>query len=164
MADLNLKCRVSGKDFVVTEWEQDLLRRMELPLPTLCPDERLRRRLVRRNERKIYKDKCDLTGKPIISLYSSDKPYKVYSQDVWWSDDWDPKEYDRDYDFNRPFFDQFYELQLAVPRLSLMNMKTENSEYCNATGWNKNCYLVFGGRELRVFDQSLTLMALFFGF
>ncbi len=145
MADLNLKCRVSGKNFVITEWEQDLLRRMKLPLPTLCPDERLRRRLAHRNERRIYKDKCDLTGNPIISLYSSDKPYKVYSQDVWWSDDWDPKEYGRDYDFNRPFFEQFHELQLAVPRFSLMNMKAENSEYCNITTSNKNCYLVFGG-------------------
>ncbi len=127
------------------EWEQNFLQRMGLPLPTICRDERLRRRLANRNERRIYKDKCDLTGKSIISLYSPDKPYKVYSQEAWWSDSWDGRDYGRDFDFDRPFFEQLRELRRSVPRLSLMNTKAENSEYCNITTSNKNCYLVFGG-------------------
>jgi hypothetical protein len=54
-------------------------------------------------------------------------------------------EYGRDFDFSRPFFEQFKELQLDVPRLALLNVKGENSDYCNMTFWNRNCYLVFGG-------------------
>jgi len=145
MPDVSRKCAMSAKNFVVTEQEQLFLEKQGFPLPTLCIDERHRRRLIRRNERAIYKDKCDLTGKDIISLYSPDKLYTVYSQEAWWGDDWDAKDYGRDFDFDRSFFEQFYDLQLEVPRLSLLNDKAINSEYCNITTQNKNCYLVFGG-------------------
>ncbi len=139
------KCKITGKEFKISQYEEDFFERMGLPLPTLCIEERHRRRLAYRNERSIYKSTCDFTGKPIISLYSPDKDLTVYSQEAWWDDDWDAHDYGRDYDFNRPFFEQFAELQRAVPRLSLMNTKAENSEYCNITVSNKNCYLVFGG-------------------
>ena len=69
---------------------------------------------------------------------------KVYSQEIWWSDKWDGRDYGRDFDFSRPFFDQFQELRLSTPRMSLLNSNGENSEYCNLTTDNKNCYLVFG--------------------
>jgi hypothetical protein len=102
-------------------------------------------RLAFRNERALYNRKCDLTGNSIVSIYSPDKPYKVYSSKAWYGDSWDGMDYGRDFDFNRGFFEQFKELQLEVPRLGLINMKHENSEYCNMTVGNKNCYLVFGG-------------------
>ncbi len=145
MPNITQKCRVTGKSFVVTEWEQEFLKKFDLPIPTLSIAERHRMRLAQRNERRIYRDKCDLTGEDIISLYSEDKLYKVYSQEAWWGDGWDAKDYGRDFDFDRPFFEQFAELRRAVPRLSLMNTNGENSEYCNITTDNKNCYLVFGG-------------------
>ena len=59
-----------------------------IPTPTFCPDCRQQRRLTWRNERKLYKRKCDASGKEIISIYSPDKNYKVYNQDFWWSDSW----------------------------------------------------------------------------
>ncbi len=145
MPELTQTCRITGKEFVVTEWEQDFLQKFGLPLPTLCIEERHRRRLSHRNERKIYNAKCDLTGEPIVSLYSPGGPCTVYSQDAWWSDKWDAKDYGCDYDFSKPFFQQFHELRQVVPRLSLMNSQGENSEYCNMSLSNKNCYLVFGG-------------------
>ncbi len=145
MAAITKTCRVSGKSFVVTEWEQEFLKKFDAPLPTLCIEERHRRRLAHRNERKIYNDVCDLTGKPMISIYSPDKDFAVYSPEVWWGDDWDARDYGMDYDFNRPFFEQFAELVQKVPRLALMNVNGENSDYCNITTDNKNCYLVFGG-------------------
>ena len=80
----------------------------------------------------------------IISAYSSDKPYKIYDQKIRWSDQRDPMQYGQDFDFSRPFFDQFQELMLKVPRQNLANMNTENSEYCNITADCKNCYLSFG--------------------
>jgi len=111
--------------------------------PTLCPDCRQQRRLSFRNERKLYKRKCDLTWKDVISIYSQDKPYKVYEQSEWWSDKWNPIDYNMDYDFSRPFFGQFEELQKSIPHPALLNKNIENSEYWNLNTDLKNCYLCF---------------------
>lgn len=138
-------CKNCQIQFEITDVELRVFEKLGVPPPTLCIDERHRRRLAFRNERKIYKDTCDLTGKPIISLFSPDKNLKTYSQEAWWGDAWDPRDAGRDFDFSRPFFEQFHDLELAVPHLSLMNINGENSEYCNNTTGNKNCYLVFGG-------------------
>ena len=85
-------------------------REYPIPPPTLSPDCRAQRRLAFRNERHLYHRKSDLSGKQIISCFSPDKLTKVFSQDEWWSDAWDPLEYGRDFDFSRPFFEQFAEL------------------------------------------------------
>lgn len=138
-------CSLTGKSFEVTDWEIEHLKKFDAPLPDLCPEERHRRRLMHRNERRIYKRTCSLTGEPIVSVFSPDKPFVVYSQDAWNGDSWDGRDYGRDYDFSRPFFEQFYDLQKAVPHMALFNVNGENSEYCNVTTGNKNCYLVFGG-------------------
>jgi len=73
-------------------------------------------------------------------MYPPDAPFKVYDQEIWWSDKWDARSYGRDFDFSRPFFDQFRELQLAVPRNALVNKQSENSAFTNHSGKNKNCY------------------------
>jgi len=49
-----------------------------------------------------------------------------------------------EFDFNKTFFEQFKQLQLKVPRLAIMNKQSENSDYCNYSFQNKNCYLTFG--------------------
>ncbi len=116
-----------------------------IPPPTLCPSCRQQNRFAFRNERCLYHRKCDLTGKQIISIYSADKPYIVYEQNAWWSDQYDPLQYGREFDFSRPFFEQFNELNLAVPKIAIQNANSENSEYTNYSAKNKNCYLVVGG-------------------
>ncbi len=124
-----------------------LQRRFTIPPPTLCPDCRQQRRLSFRNERKLYKRKCDATGKDIVSIYSPDKPYTVYHQDYWWSDKWDPMSYGRKFDFERGAFEQFGELLKEVPRFSLANLSTtlENAEYTNHFASSKNCFMCFNG-------------------
>jgi hypothetical protein len=114
-----------------------------IPTPTLCPDCRQQRRLSFRNERKLYKRTCDATGKQIISIYSEDKPYKVYDPKIWRSDQRDPMEYGQDYDFTRPFFDQIQELTHKVPVIGLNVMGNENCDYVNCCGYSKNCYLSY---------------------
>jgi len=71
----------------------------------------------------------------------------VYDQHVWWSDEWDALEYGRDFDFSRPFFEQYADLARAVPRLSIINSQSENSDYCNYSRSNQHCFLCFGGHE-----------------
>ncbi len=117
----------------------------QIPSPTLCPDCRLQRRLAFRNERNLYRRNCDATGKEIISIYSPDKPCKVYNQKDWWSDKWDPKSFGSDFDFSRPFFDQFKDLLDAIPYCQLTTEYTlqENCDYTNSAWPWKNCYMSF---------------------
>jgi hypothetical protein len=148
------KCTKCQNEINFTKEDQEFLRRFdpiiggqkfELPSPTLCWDCRQQRRLSFRNERALYRRKCDASGANIISVYSPNSPYKVYSSDEWWSDKWNAKEYGRDFDFSRPFFEQLDELKKEVPHLALHNVSNENCEYINLSGYNKNCYLIHAG-------------------
>ena len=119
------------------------LKKYLIPPPTLCPDCRQQRRLSFRNERTLYKRKCDATGKEIVSIYSPDKSYTVYHQDYWWSDAWDPMSYGREFDFTRSAMEQMGELMRIVPRPSLFNTNSENSEFTQTCTDNKNTYMLF---------------------
>lgn len=147
---MNRTCTNCGSGFEVTQQDLDFLDRISpvfkgkkytVPPPTHCPDCRNQRRISWRNERYMYKRKCDATGQDIVSMYPPDSPFKIYEQSVWWGDSWNALEYGRDFDFNRPFFEQFRELQLQVPRLALVNKNSLNSQYTNHSADNKNCYL-----------------------
>lgn len=141
------KCQNCKTDFVIEPADFGFYEKMAVPPPDICHECRSQERTAFRNESVLYKRKCDLSGKDIISIYSSDKPYKVYDQEVWWGDGWDAMDHGRDYDFSRPFFEQFGELLRDVPRLSIVNRQSLNSDYCNYSNSNKNCYLCFGGHE-----------------
>ena len=113
-----------------------------IPTPTLCPDERQKRRLSWRNERKLYRGKCDKTGDEIVSMYSSEKPFPVYDQKVWWGDDWSAFDYGTSFDFSRGFFDQFSDLMQRVPLPATLGRNLENSDYSLHSADLKNCYLL----------------------
>ncbi len=115
---------------------------MDVLPPTHCPECRQRRRLNWRGERKMYNRKCDLCGKQIISIFAPDKPYQVYCRECWWSDAWDPRKFGQEFDFSRPFFDQFEELLKKTPLLFSWNIEGVNSEYNNNVSYLKNCYLM----------------------
>lgn len=91
------KCRISGKDFFVTDKDLEFYDKISpvfsgqkylIPSPTLCPDERQRRRLAFRNERKLYHRKCDKTGNQIISNYGIHTISPVYEAFAWFGDEW----------------------------------------------------------------------------
>ena len=91
-----------------------------IPTPKLCPDCRQQRRLSFSNARKLYKRKCDATGKDIISIYSTNKKYSVYNNSFWWSDNWSIEDYILDFDSNKKVSDQFLELFNMVPKRALI--------------------------------------------
>jgi hypothetical protein len=138
-------CRHCQQGFVLTEDELAMVKKFDVPAPEQCFACGQKRRLLFRNGRHLYRRTCDATGDSIISIYAPDKPYKVYKSDFWFSDRWDPLDYAREIDFSRPFFDQLRDLILTVPRLALTNINAVNSDYCNMSEGNKNCYLIFGG-------------------
>jgi hypothetical protein len=153
-------CQSCKKDFTIEPDDFGFYEQMKVPPPVWCPQCRLLRRMNWYSYRILYKRKCDFTGENIITFYHPDLPCKVYRQDVWWSDQWYPKSYGRDYDFSRPFFEQFRELMNEVPRASLHTEYTTlvNSDYCNAVSYLKNCYLCF--KHITGEDSAYTTVAL----
>ncbi len=140
---MSSNCRHCQSAFVITSSDQAYYDRIAVPAPTLCPRCRLQRRLNMRNERVLYRRSCDLTSESIVTIFSPDSPYTVYSQSAWWSDRWDQLKFGREMDFTQPFFAQLKALQLQQPRMALLAKDSENSEYTNHSAYNKNCYLGF---------------------
>jgi hypothetical protein len=147
----NKICKHCGTPFPITDQDLAFYDKISpvfagvkytIPPPKLCPDCRQQRRLSFRNERKLYKRQCDGTGESIVSIYSPDKPLKVYHRDYWWSDKWDSMDFGRDFDFARPFFEQFGELSTQIPKIALyIDQTMERSDYCNYGMSCKECYL-----------------------
>ena len=71
-------------------------------------------------------------------------PSKIYDRKIWYSDKWDPTEYGKEYDFNRPFFEQFKELIEAVPKPHNLSVNSVNCDYCIGVLNCKNCYYCAG--------------------
>jgi len=149
------KCAQCGQQFQIADDEIKFLDKISpvfngvkypLPAPENCPDCRLKERTINRNEQYFYQGKSSLSGKPLISLYSPDtewgKKFKVFSPEEWWSDAWDAETFGMDFDFNRPFFEQFEELNAKIPKQNLIQTNNENSPYTTGTGFCKNCYLI----------------------
>jgi hypothetical protein len=105
-------CSLSGQEFFVTD--KDLVfyekispifggKKYSIPIPTLCPEERQRRRLSFRNARNVYMRPCSGTGKMIFSAYDVHAKNPVYENDFYYSDQWDPKAYHTQFDFSQTF-------------------------------------------------------------
>ena len=137
------ECQNCKNSFNIEQDDFSFYEKMKVPAPTFCPMCRMQRRWAFRNERGLYKRKCDFSGKEIFSMYAPDSPVKVYDRDVWISDAWDPLDYGRDIDWSKPFLTQLYELMLDVPFKSNNVIRGVNSDYSNNATDPKNCYLVF---------------------
>ncbi|MEK7167273.1 MAG: hypothetical protein AAB732_02585, partial [Patescibacteria group bacterium] len=137
-------CQNCQKEFIVEPEDFEFYKKIKVPAPTFCPECRIIRRMCFKNERSLYKRKCDFSGKEIFSMFSKTAPVKVYNRDIWWSDKWDSMDYGKEYNFNKPFFEQFKNLILNIPWVSRSIINIIGSDYCNNAGNLKNCYLIFG--------------------
>ena len=141
-------CKNCKNEFILNSNDFGFYEKVKVPPPNFCSECRFERRLFWRNERTFYKRTCDLCQKNIISSYDINQPFPVYCQKCWWSDNWDPFSYGREFDFSRPFFEQFRELMDKVPMLNMQNddgVASLNSEYAQDFAFSKNCYLTSGG-------------------
>ncbi len=144
-------CAVSWARFAVFQSDRDFYERISpvfnwkkyrIPTPTLCPEERQRRRLMFRNERKLYRRRCDATWESIISIYAPNSSSRVYSPDFWLWDEWNPLTSGRIFDFEKDtFFWQLRWLTLETPSKSLVSEFNENCEYTSICGYCKDCYM-----------------------
>ena len=136
-------CQSCKKDFVIEFDDFLFYEKMKVPAPTFCPECRTIRSMNWRNERTLYHRKCDATGKDIITMFAPEQPLVVYERDYWWSDKWDQNGAGKDYDFQKPFFQQFRELFEKAPLPNLANSNTRNSDYGNHNADMKDCYLTY---------------------
>ena len=66
----------------------------------------------------------------------------AYSEEAFGSDDWNGLDWGRDFDFSRPFFDQFFELWYQTPKQTANAYFSENCEFLINAHRNRDCYLV----------------------
>ena len=144
-------CQNCKTEFTIEPEDFAFYDKIQVPPPTFCPECREQRRLAFRNERSLYKRKCDLCDREVVSIYSPlppscwENPFKVYCPDCWFSDKRDLLANGRNFDFARPFFPQFKELLADTPRMSIFHMRVVNSDWVNNETDSKNCYLNVGG-------------------
>jgi hypothetical protein len=135
------RCQNCKKDFTIESEDFNFYEKIKVPPPTFCPECRFQRRMTWRNERALYKRSCDLCHKDFISMYHKDSPFPVYCRECWYSDKWDATSFGRDYDFSKPFFEQWKELSQVVPRFGIFQRNAINSDYSNMVGECRNVYL-----------------------
>lgn len=140
-----VNCQNCKNNFVIEPDDFSFYEKIKVPPPTFCPECRLQRRLMFRNERSLYKRICDLCKENIISVYSPKSIYKVYCPSCFHSDKWDAIDYSLEYSSNKTFFEQYQELDRKVPHISLLVENNINSPYVNFETDAKNCYLNVGG-------------------
>jgi len=134
-------CQNCKSDFVIEPEDFDFYKKIDVPPPTWCPECRMKRRMLFRNEFNMHKCVCALCGKETISHYPDKVEFPIYCNECWWSDKWDPMDYGREYDPSKNFFTQWKELSDAVPRPNLEAYQNENSPYSDYTWFSKNVYL-----------------------
>lgn len=135
-------CQNCKGNFTIEPDDFSFYEKIKVPPPTFCPECRMVRRLIWRNERSLKKRECGLCKKVLISMYSDDGA-PVYCVDCW-NGGWDQFVNAREYDFQRPFFVQLKELFAINPRFYAYKFGTfVNSEFVNFAKDDKNAYLSY---------------------
>ncbi len=138
-------CQNCKKDFAIESEDFSFYKKIGVPAPTWCPYCRFIRRMTFFNERSLYKRNCDNCNVPMISMYHSGTKIPSWCPKCFLSDVWDARDYAKDYDFSRNFFEQFKELKYSIPHRGLDHNERngggcENSNFCFGS---KNVYLAF---------------------
>ncbi|MBI5733189.1 hypothetical protein HY967_04570 [Candidatus Jorgensenbacteria bacterium] len=138
------ECQNCKREFIFEPDDFEFYEKMRVPPPTWCPLCRLQRRLIWRNERNLSRRSCDLCKKEILSMYGNEVKFPVYCPACWKGDAWDSLSYGREYNFSKPFFEQYRSLMDEVPRPSLSHNNTNvNCDYANMIQDVKNVYFSF---------------------
>ena len=140
----NRICQNCKQDFVIEPDDFGFYEKIQVPSPTFCPECRLVRRLLWRNDRYLSKVNCHLCGRSTLSTFLEDADQTLFCAVCYRSDKWNPLDYGQNYDFSKPFFEQFKEFFKKVPVRAIAANKTLiNSPYTSLASNLKDCYLIF---------------------
>ena len=81
-----MTCTQCNGTIIYTTEDQELYERLKAPDPTLCAACSERLKFSFRNERHFHRTTSCISGKPIISIYAPDTPYKACHREEWFSD------------------------------------------------------------------------------
>ncbi len=70
-------CEVSGKKYQIQKKELEFYRKLNIPIPRLCPEERWKVRKLRRNPAVLFARNCDECQTDIKSTFAPDRPEKI---------------------------------------------------------------------------------------
>ncbi len=135
-------CSHCEETFPITDLDLHYYAKLDVPPPTWCPTCRHLRRHAHINDYVYFTRNCDCCRKQFISIFPPTSDYVVYCQQCWYAEARNDRAQARDYDFNRPFFEQFDELMHAAPMMGMAAINCENCDYCQSVGHCKNCYLI----------------------
>lgn len=136
-------CQNCKNEFVIEPEDFLFYEKMKVPSPTFCPECRMVRRMMFRNLKTLYKRKVEGVEKEVFAMIAPESSLKVVDEKLFWQNEIDGTKYGKNYDFSKPFFEQFKELMLEVPFPHKWSLSCVNSEYCNNVVEMKNSYLVF---------------------
>ncbi len=143
-------CSQCQQPFFVTEQDQAFYQRIGVPTPTKCPNCRLKLRLAFWPFGRFHQRADSLTGKPLISVFSSTARFPVTDRNNWYSDTWEAPS--KTFDVRRPFFDQLKELQEVTPHFHMLgDDKNVNCDYCDDVWSCRDCYY---SRSMYKVEQS----------
>ncbi|MEK7564501.1 MAG: hypothetical protein AAB510_02965 [Patescibacteria group bacterium] len=75
-----LGCEACHRAFKVTKGEFDILRKMNMPLPHMCPKCREKERFARLNPPRLYDRNCAKCNTEIRTAFAPDRPEVVYCE------------------------------------------------------------------------------------
>jgi hypothetical protein len=170
LAPCGKTCSQCSGVFHIFQEDVDFYKKLHVPPPKLCPECRKQRRYgFYNNILKFYRKECIIhqeekqnscaescSGTGVISTFPPQSPYKIFDLKYWWSDKWGGEDYGRDYNFEKPFFEQFHELSLTVPHPAITHYwrGVVDSPYTISIIDSKNCYLSSVGASLENVNYS----------
>ena len=83
-SQLSRDCQICKEKFKIIPKEIEFYKKHEIRLPIYCPFCRAAQRFDLRNEREVFKRKCDACKKTLITTYPPESPHLVYCLDCWW--------------------------------------------------------------------------------
>ncbi len=138
------QCRECQNNFDIVAEDIEFYKKFKVPAPTLCPQCRMQRRLAHRVILPIfYKKTCSAPGhqEKIISFYSEKNPIKIYDDKYYISDQWEASNYQKKYQDNQNFFQQFHNFKLSIPhQASSRDLNSINCDYTVSGNNSKDCY------------------------
>lgn len=141
-------CQNCKNGFTIEPEDFLFYEKIKVPAPTWCPECRMIRRFLWRNPHNLFRRRDALSGREIFSGFPPHAPVIVYDLEYWNSDAWEPMDYGREYNFSRPFFEQWKELLADVPLPSKSAQRAVHSDYCDHAEDLKNAYLCFEGSNI----------------
>lgn len=151
-------CHQCGVGFEITDGDRVFLKNVSpvfngkkylIPDPEICYECSFQQKLVFKNEKNLYFRKSDYSGKQLITIYSPDKPYKVWELSAWQSDELNAEKYAQEIERGGAVFAQIDKLFHDVPHRHILHFfNPENSDFSNDIDGGKNQYMCFLANSL----------------